>query len=111
MHEGEDIVSYFDSPIYAANNGTVEVARTDKPWPNGNYVIINHNNGFYTIYAHMNTVIVSPGQVVSMGQQIGTMGHTGYVVGKPGTHLHFGISIGFPYRGTYQFYDPLDFYG
>lgn len=110
MHEGVDIVCGFNSPIYAANNGTVEVARTDKPWPNGNYVIINHNNGFYTIYAHMNTVTVVPGQVVTMGQQIGTMGHTGYVVGKPGTHLHFGISIGFPYRGTYQFYDPLDFY-
>jgi len=110
MHEGVDVVSYFNSPIYAANNGTVEVARSDKPWPNGNYVIINHNNGFYSIYAHMNKVTVVPGQVVSMGQQVGTMGHTGYVVGNPGTHLHFGISIGFPYRGTYKFYDPLDFY-
>ena len=111
MHEGIDIVSSFNSPIFAANNGTVEVARSDKPWPNGNYVIINHNNGFYSIYAHMNTVTVVPGQVVTMGQQVGTMGHTGYVVGNPGTHLHFGISIGFPYRGTYQFYNPLDFYG
>ncbi len=113
MHEGIDIVSYFNSPIYAANNGTVEVARNDKPYPNGNYVIINHNNGFYTIYAHLNKATVVPGQVVTMGQQIGTMGWTGKVYPRSiqGTHLHFGISIGFPYRGKYQFYNPLDFYG
>ena len=111
-HEGIDIVCSFNSPIYAANNGTVEVARNDKPWPNGNYVIINHNNGFYSLYAHLNTATVVPGQVVSMGQQIGTMGWTGNVVPRSiqGTHLHFSISIGFPYRGTYQFYPPLDFY-
>ena len=105
-HEGIDIsCSGHGSPIYAANNGIVEVAASK--YPNGKYVIINHNNGFYSIYAHLDSYIVIPGQVVSMGQQIGTMGKTGMATG---THLHFGISVGFPYRGNYTFYSPLDFY-
>lgn len=103
-HDAIDIsCSGRGSPIYAANNGIVEVATYHKT--NGNYVIINHNNGFYSLYAHMDSLKVVPGQVVSIGQQIGTMGASGYAFG---THLHFGISAGYPFRGT--FYNPLDFY-
>lgn len=109
VHEGLDIsCSGEGSPIYAANDGTVE--RATEAWPNGKYVVINHNNGYYTIYAHLASILVSEGQVVKMGQTVGTMGHTGYVIGNPGTHLHFGISAGYPYRGKYEFYDPLLFY-
>lgn len=106
VHEAVDIsCSGHGSPIYAANDGTVE--RATYAWPNGNYVVINHNNGYYTIYAHLASIKVSEGQVVKMGQTIGTMGTSGY---STGTHLHFGISAGYPYRGNYTFYDPLLFY-
>ena len=106
-HNAVDIsCSGHGSPIYAANNGTVEVANNSRPWPNGNYVVINHNNGFYTIYAHLDSVSVVEGQVVTMGQVIGTMGHTGNATG---THLHFGISVGFPDKGG-TYYNPMDFF-
>ena len=106
-HNAVDIsCSGYGSPVYAANNGTVEVADYTSPWPNGNYVVINHNNGFYTIYAHLASVEVVAGQVVSMGDVIGTMGHSGNATG---THLHFGIATGFPDRGG-TYYDPMDFY-
>ena len=107
MHNALDIsCSGYGSPIYAANNGTVEVANNSSPWPNGNYVVINHNNGYYTIYAHLASVKVVEGQVVSMGQVIGTMGHSGNATG---THLHFGISVGFPDKGG-TYYNPMSFY-
>ena len=107
FHSAVDIsCSGYGSPVYAANNGTVEVADNTSPWPNGNYIVINHNNGYYTIYAHLASVKVSAGQVVTMGQVIGTMGHSGYATG---THLHFGISTGFPDKGG-QYYNPMDFY-
>lgn len=83
------------SPIYAANNGVV-VEATYR-WPDGNYIVINHNNGYYTIYGHLDTFYVQVGQVVSLGQVIGGMGSTGYVTG---VHLHFGLwKGGPPYRG------------
>lgn len=106
-HNAVDIsCSGWGSPIYAANNGTVEVANNSRPWPNGNYIVINHNNGFYTIYAHLEDVYVTEGQTVSMGEVIGTMGHTGNATG---THLHFGIAVGFPDRGG-TYYNPMDFF-
>lgn len=106
IHEALDIsCTGCGSPIYAANNGTVEVASYKST--NGNYIIINHNNGYYSIYAHLGSMSVTPGQTVSMGDKIGTMGATGKATG---CHLHFGISAGFPYKGTYQFYNPADFY-
>ncbi len=107
MHNALDIsCSGYGSPIYAANNGTVEIANNSSPWPNGNYVVINHNNGYYTIYAHLASVKVVEGQVVSMGEVIGTMGHSGNATG---THLHFGISVGFPDKGG-TYYNPMSFY-
>lgn len=105
MHNALDIsCSGYGSPIYAANNGTVEVAASK--WPNGNYIVINHNNGYYTIYAHLASIKVVAGQTVSMGDVIGTMGHSGYATG---THLHFGIAVGFPDRGG-TYYNPMSFY-
>ncbi len=103
-HDGLDISGPgCGSPIYAANNGVVEAADFTKV--NGLFIIINHNNGYYTIYGHMSELSVKKGQVVEMGQYIGKMGATGKAYG---CHLHFGISEGYPFRGT--FLDPLDFY-
>ena len=60
----------------------------------GNYVSINHLDGFSSIYMHMTNYVVSVGQTVSQGQLIGYVGSTGL---STGPHLHFGVS----YAGTY----------
>ncbi len=85
-HEGLDITVGFGSPIYAANDGTVQAAG----W-NGAYglrVVINHNNGYKTVYAHLSKAYVKTGQGIEMGQVIGAMGNTGR---STGTHLHFEV--------------------
>lgn len=106
----------YGSNIYAANNGVVTTVRGGCITGNfscngrgGNYIIINHNsNNYYTIYMHLKDINVREGDVVSRGQVIGTMGNTGNVVPRPsnssstaGTHLHFGLYIGEPYKGGY----------
>lgn len=89
FHEAIDIwTKWFKStPIYAANSGNVmEVGYY--PTAGGNQVIINHNNGYYTLYAHLSKVYVKKGQMVNTGETIGLMGDTGNVTG---IHLHFGV--------------------
>ena len=105
FHEGLDISGTgHGSPIYAINDGIV-VASTYHSI-NGNYIIINHNNGYYSIYAHLAKLSVREGQIVTIGQKIGTMGSTGF---STGTHLHFGIYKGYPLRGGTTM-NPLRFY-
>lgn len=99
IHEGTDISGCGSgSPIFAANSGNVYSSGYDST--GGNQVIINHNNGYYTIYAHMLKLYVTTGQAVTRGQIIGLMGSTGY---STGTHLHFGVYQGVPYRGGRSF--------
>lgn len=107
IHEAIDIAGSGEgSPIYAAGAGTVITARLGAR-SLGNYVTINHNNGYYTIYGHMRNLTVTEGQTVTKGQQIGTMGHSGFATG---THLHFGLyKNGIPYRGGTPL-DPLSLY-
>ena len=110
MHEGIDISGTgHGSPIYSAGDGTVvECALgTGAQWSNGNYAIISHANNIYTIYAHMSSLNCSVGQQVRKGQMIGRMGATGYATG---THLHFGVSMGYPYHGSYKFINPYSLY-
>ena len=105
LHDGTDIAGCgYGSNIFAAEGGTV-VESKKKPgrYPggygdNGEYIIIDHHNGFYTIYAHLcpGCRYVSARDNVSKGQVIGGMGHTGAATG---THLHFGLWSGYPYRG------------
>jgi len=94
----------FASPIYAARDGVVVDANNTCAnngyygsrcgGSYGNYVVIQHDNGMYTMYAHLtNNLSVSVGQQVSRAQIIGTMGNSG---SSTGTHLHFGVSIGAP---------------
>ena len=124
-HQAIDISGTgYGSNIYAVNNGVVVTARGgcvtgDKSCNGrgGNYVIIKHNvNNYYTVYMHLKDIKVSLGQDVSGGQVIGTMGNTGNVVPVPvnsnstvGTHLHFCLYIGEPYRGGYAI-NPMSVY-
>ena len=91
-HQGIDIGAPTGSSILAAASGSVVIATYSASA--GNYVMINHGGGVYTVYMHMNSIGVSAGQSVSQGQQIGTVGSTGY---STGPHLHFGIRS----NGTY----------
>ncbi len=111
-HDGIDISGTgYRSRIFAVAAGTVVEVGYRKM--DGNYVIIEHGNNIFTQYAHMYQALVSEGQTVRKGDQIGEMGNTGYVVPAPsrnnptaGTHLHFGVSIGWPYHGSYVFQNP-----
>ncbi len=93
MHNGVDLAAAQGTPIYAAKSGKVTVTAYQAGGA-GNYVSINHGDGFSSVYMHMTHYIVSPGQYVTAGQVIGYVGSTG---GSTGPHLHFGIS----YNGSY----------
>ncbi len=86
MHYGIDIPAAGNSPIYAANSGTVVTAVFHNSY--GNYVILDHGGGMMTLYAHMSKYSVQPGQVVKRGDVIGYVGTTGY---STGNHLHFEV--------------------
>lgn len=96
LHDGIDIAGTgYGSNIYAANNGVV--VQAGYHYINGNYVTINHNNGYYTYYGHMSKIIVKLGDTVAKGQVIGLVGKTGYATGP---HLHFTLTKGGPlYKG------------
>ena len=95
LHDGTDIAGCgYGSNIFAAQAGTV--VKTGSKFDNGIYVIINHNNGYYSLYAHLAGYTVHEGQNVSKGEVIGTMGKTGFATG---VHLHFAIWSGYPYYG------------
>lgn len=107
FHEGLDISGTgYRSPIYSIQNGVV--LKTGYSSSMGNYIYINHNNGYYSVYMHFSKLLVSKGDTVIKGQTIGLMGNTGR---STGTHLHLGISInGAPYSSTGKFIDPLLLY-
>ena len=93
MHNGIDMACAQGTPIYATRAGKVTTASYQAGGA-GNYVSINHLDGFASIYMHMTHYVVSAGQTVSQGQLIGYVGSTGI---STGPHLHFGVS----YAGTY----------
>ena len=89
FHYAIDLAVPTGTPIYAANGGVV--TKSDYNSSYGYHVIIKHDNGQETLYAHMRTdPIVSVGERVYQGQQIGEVGSTGYATGP---HLHFEIRI------------------
>ena len=87
---GIDLGAPRGTPIHAAADGTVIVARSNGAWNGGygNYVVITHDNGSQTLYSHMTRAAVSSGQSVSKGQIIGYLGSTGL---STGPHLHFEV--------------------
>ncbi|MBO6014001.1 MAG: peptidoglycan DD-metalloendopeptidase family protein [Oscillospiraceae bacterium] len=93
FHSGIDIDGFqsMGSPIVAADSGTVIKAEYYGGY--GNCIIIDHGNGFSTLYAHLSSMYVGVGSFVSQGQTIAGVGNTGNVYGMDGIHLHFEVSI------------------
>jgi murein DD-endopeptidase MepM/ murein hydrolase activator NlpD len=87
-HKAIDIANPNYPPVYAADGGTVIVAGWIDNTGYGNRVMIDHGNGFITLYGHLSKIIVGVGQHVNKGQQIGFEGSTGR---STGPHLHFEI--------------------
>jgi len=84
-HKGIDLVSSKRN-ILAADEGVISFAGVKSGY--GNAIIINHNNGFKTLYGHLSKISVKEGDIVEKGAKIGIMGNTGR---STGTHLHFEI--------------------
>lgn len=90
-HYAVDIANRSKPPIWAAAGGKVIKAGGGWNGGYGNYVIIDHGDGFQTLYGHMAEYYVEVGQTVSQGQVIGKMGNTGRVYGVTGIHVHFEV--------------------
>ena len=98
-HKGMDISTRSQIiPIYATANGTVVTANYHRSY--GYQVIIDHGNGFTTLYAHCNELLVNAGDEVKKGDTIATTGNTGW---STGIHLHYEIML----NGVYQ--NPRDY--
>ena len=103
LHDGLDISGTgYGSPIYAILDGEVVSAQYGGMVGSsaGYNVVIRHDNGYYSVYAHMSGMPpVRVGQWVTRGQRIGSMGRSGVATG---THLHLGLFYGKPYNGGYS---------
>ncbi|MCR4990810.1 MAG: peptidoglycan DD-metalloendopeptidase family protein [Lachnospiraceae bacterium] len=98
FHNGVDMAAPTGSPILAAYDGKVVAA--DYSASMGNYIMINHGDGLYTIYMHASALYVSKGQEVSKGQTIAAVGSTGR---STGPHLHFGVRRDGNYVNPWQY--------
>lgn len=84
-HPAIDIAGSIGNPVWASDNGVVVYAG----WSNygyGNLIVIDHGNGWQSLYAHLNSIAVGCGQSVNQGQAVGALGSTG---NSSGAHLHF----------------------
>ncbi len=99
-HKGIDIGGSYNSPIKAADGGVVTYAGWMSGY--GNYVVINHENGYQTAYGHCASLNVSVGSRVAKGDVIAKMGNTGR---STGTHLHFEV------KKNGEYVDPLKYVG
>ena len=107
LHDAIDIAGCgYGSNIFAAKDGVV--VQSSYKYDNGEFVTIDHGNGYYSLYAHMvsGSRRVRVGDYVVKGQVIGSMGRTGAATG---VHVHFAIWRGYPYRGGRPL-NPLAFY-
>lgn len=88
LHDGEDLAAACGSPVRATRAGTVVTAGQSVAY--GLVVVIDHGGGLQTLYGHMRSIGVRPGQTVIAGQQIAVVGSEGY---STGCHLHFGTWV------------------
>lgn len=97
-HKGIDIGAAYGADIVAAAAGTVKTASSSSAA--GNYIMIDHGGGLYTVYMHASSLVVSAGQTVSAGQVIAKVGSTGI---STGNHLHFGVSLNGNYVNPWSY--------
>jgi murein DD-endopeptidase MepM/ murein hydrolase activator NlpD len=87
-HSGMDIRAPLGAAVGAAADGVV--IDVGDYFFNGNTVLVDHGSGMITMYCHLATIGVQPGQHVASGERLGTVGATGRVTGP---HLHFGVAL------------------
>ena len=97
-HKGIDISASAGASIVAAAAGVVKAANYSSAA--GNYIMIDHGGGLYTVYMHCSSLAVSEGQSVSAGQTIAYVGSTGI---STGNHLHFGVSLNGSYVSPWSY--------
>lgn len=100
-HKGIDIGASTGSDIIAAAAG--EVVISTYSYSAGNYVMINHGGGVYTVYMHASKLLCKVGDTVKQGQVIAKVGSTGY---STGPHLHFGVRLNGTYVDPSQYVSP-----
>jgi murein DD-endopeptidase MepM/ murein hydrolase activator NlpD len=88
MHTGVDFPAPSGTPVLAARGGVVTVSRWLEGY--GNTIAIKHGSGASTVYAHLSTMLVKPGEQIAVGQAIGRVGATGTATGP---HLHFELRV------------------
>lgn len=98
FHNGVDMAAPSGSPILAAAGGEVVAATYNATM--GNYVMIDHGGGLFTIYMHASVLYVSSGAVVSKGDEIAAVGSTGR---STGAHLHFGVRLNGQYVSPWNY--------
>ncbi|MCR5655985.1 MAG: peptidoglycan DD-metalloendopeptidase family protein [Butyrivibrio sp.] len=98
MHNGIDLAASSGSAILAAYDGKVVAAAYNSTM--GNYIMIDHGSGLYTIYMHASALSVSTGTEVTKGQRIGSVGSTGR---STGPHLHFGVRLNGSYVSPWNY--------
>lgn len=103
-HTGVDIGAASGATIVAADGGTVVLAGVNSGY--GNCVMIDHGNGYKTLYGHMSSIAVSNGQTVSKGETIGYVGSTGV---STGPHCHYEVWKDGSRIDPEQFYSGLTF--
>ncbi len=102
MHKGVDLACDIGNPVYATGDGVVE--RTDLGLPRKGYgkqILLDHEFGYKTRYAHLSRILVKPGERVVRGQKIAEVGNTG---GTTGPHLHYEVIL----RG--QVVNPINYF-
>jgi len=100
-HQGIDISAPTGTSIVAAAAGEVVIATYSSSA--GNYMMISHGGGVYTVYMHASSLLVSQGQSVKKGQTIAKVGSTGY---STGSHLHFGVRVNGSYVNPTKYVSP-----
>ena len=91
VHNGVDIAAEEGTPVLAAANGTVYTVYEDDTM--GTTVVIRHSDGYVTKYASLAAdVAVAPGDKVTLGQKIGTVGNTALLESAVGAHVHFSVT-------------------
>ena len=98
MHNGIDLAAPAGTAILAAYDGDVVAAAYSSSM--GNYIMIDHGSGLYTIYMHCSALYVSKGQTVTKGQNIAAVGMTGSATGN---HLHFSVRLNGSYVNPWNY--------